>query len=52
METQCIFNYVYQADHYEYVRWTNKTFNYKRKSKVKVKQFLYTPWRRLGGEEV
>jgi hypothetical protein len=29
--------------------------NYKRKphkSKVKVKQSLYTPWRRLGGEEV
>jgi hypothetical protein len=30
----------------------NFTDIYKTKEKSKVKQSLYTPWRRLGGEEV
>jgi hypothetical protein len=30
----------------------NMVYRWKDGSKVKVKQSLYTPWRRLGGEEV
>jgi hypothetical protein len=35
-----------------WVPWFDPLFNHNNHGKAKVKQSLYTPWRRLGGEEV
>jgi hypothetical protein len=41
--------YFYKTTH---VTESQKSYLHTRRSKSKVKQSLYTPWRRLGGEEV